>query len=229
VSIDGVGRMLDPRVVRWLALATSALVGCTAAPPEVLEAPAISVHPPSTHTSATARTRPDEQPVSEKPAVAPEKPSEEPFVPPGCVDDCEEPRTVSELLDAWDAASRTPGVLDIARVDEKRPARVNGVLLEATGELRNEDLLRSILVAKRRIRGCYVDAVATDTALRGQIEVSFVVDAEGAVSQLQTQSSVDIDRLEPCVTESFEPLRFPKPGPRIVRVRYRLVFSPADR
>jgi TonB family protein len=61
--------------------------------------------------------------------------------------------------------------------------------------------------------------------LRGEITVSFAVDANGKVTRPQLRSSLKKHKVEACILQVVTKWRFPKPGPTGAQGAYTLSFQ----
>jgi hypothetical protein len=79
----------------------------------------------------------------------------------------------------------------------------------------------------RRTVGCYEAALAVDPTIEGQIEVTFVIGRDGAVTSATSRASAALDgtRLGRCVVRAFYGISFPQPEGGMMRVTYPLGFS----
>jgi hypothetical protein len=75
------------------------------------------------------------------------------------------------------------------------------------------------------IRLCYEEALALDVAAEGKLTVSFVIETDGSVKDMKTETDLKDSKLVECARKVFERLDFPKPEGGIVDVRFPLLFS----
>lgn len=99
----------------------------------------------------------------------------------------------------------------------------------AVGRLPPEQIQRIVRGNFAALRACYELGLKRDPALRGRVNVRFVIGREGRVSQVSDSGSEMPDReVLRCVLEGFEGLEFPRPEGGIVTVVYPILFSPAE-
>lgn len=83
-------------------------------------------------------------------------------------------------------------------------------------------------VGKRRVsmRTCYARGLKVLPGLAGTVAVHFVIGRDGAVSQVDSKSTLPDKAVVKCVTSSFYGLQFPQPEGGIVSVVCPVALSP---
>jgi TonB family protein len=97
--------------------------------------------------------------------------------------------------------------------------------LSTKGKLDKAIIRRIVRARLSQMRFCYEKELANDPKLEGKITLSFAIDTEGNVANVQSDSSLGNQAVESCVTGVFQRMVFPKPEGGIVTVRYPIVFS----
>lgn len=78
-----------------------------------------------------------------------------------------------------------------------------------------------------KIRTCYINGLASDPKLRGQVRVAMVVGLEGAVtSAVDDKSTLPDKDVIGCIANVMKQAKFPKPTGGTARVVVPIVFSP---
>ena len=75
------------------------------------------------------------------------------------------------------------------------------------------------------IRLCYEEALSLDVAAAGKLTFSFVIEADGEVKDVKTETDLKDAKLVECARKVFERLDFPKPEGGRVEVRFPVLFS----
>jgi hypothetical protein len=96
-----------------------------------------------------------------------------------------------------------------------------------SGRLPKETIQRIVRQNFGRFRMCYEKALGQNPNLEGRVQVRFLIDRNGAVSNaLNAGSSLPDSAAVGCVVRAFYGLSFPKPDNGSVQVSYPLMFSP---
>jgi hypothetical protein len=78
-----------------------------------------------------------------------------------------------------------------------------------------------------RFRQCYERGLARNPTLEGRVQVRFLIDRSGVVSNVQNGgTSLPDSAVTSCVVQAFYGLSFPKPESGSVQVSYPIMFSP---
>lgn len=83
-------------------------------------------------------------------------------------------------------------------------------------EISSQELNAGIQPVVPAVLGCYNDALAKDPGLKGTVEVSITITAQGHVSGVEVTSGIE-PHLDRCVSEAVEDARFAAPGGLVVR------------
>lgn len=152
------------------------------------------------------------------------------------VPDDEDQRTLIATIDAVYAQKRS---IALADKSEDVPA-FNVTLAMArggspsnapSGRLAPEVIQRVVRANFGTMRVCYEAGLKHTRSLRGRVEVRFVIDRDGKVSQAEDARSTDAlpdSDVVACVVAAFGKLVFPRPDGGIVTVQYPIVFAPGD-
>ncbi len=98
------------------------------------------------------------------------------------------------------------------------------ISLTAPGPIDQPLLLRFLHLHRHEIEGCYRRALLQSPALAGDLTLTFVIDAGGAVRNPRSQSEAGpLARVTSCVTAAAKTWRFP-PGDGTLEVVYPLSF-----
>ena len=109
-----------------------------------------------------------------------------------------------------------------AAAGDSKPVVTAGTLAPAA-------LLSGIKQNIAAFRACYTAALANQPGLRGRVVLRMTVDASGAVSESDVESStLGSPAAEKCLTLVARRSKFPRPSGAPVRVTYPLVFQPDD-
>jgi TonB family protein len=77
------------------------------------------------------------------------------------------------------------------------------------------------------MRECYEQGLARDTQLTGKVQVRFIVEPDGKVSNAQLDDNTLPDcEAAHCMLEVYRQLEFPEPDGGRVTVVYPLTFAP---
>ncbi len=109
----------------------------------------------------------------------------------------------------------------------KRVPRVQQAKATVTGGL-DKDVIRRIVRAHiNQIRSCYNAGLAKDPKLAGTVEIEFVIDGTGKVSEATVKQHLADKAVGECVAKAIERWAFPQPtGGGSVRVKYPFVLEP---
>src|SRR5262249_14448324 len=98
-----------------------------------------------------------------------------------------------------------------------------------SGRLPPEVIQRVVRQNFGRFKASYEGGLRGNPNLQGRVAVRFVINHEGAVSNVANGGSDLPDAgVVSCVTRAFYGLSFPQPENGIVTVTYPIVFSPAN-
>jgi hypothetical protein len=110
--------------------------------------------------------------------------------------------------------SKAPGVM--------RPGKT-----EVSGRLPPEVIQRIVRQNYGRFRMCYEQGLARNPNLEGRVQVRFVINREGTVSNVQNGGSdLPDSAVTSCIISAYYGLSFPQPEGGIVTVSYPIMFQP---
>jgi hypothetical protein len=100
-------------------------------------------------------------------------------------------------------------------------------LVESRGRLAPQVIELVVERELSLLRGCYASALERSAGAAGQINVRFVIDASGRVTQARAEhtSLPDCDAVR-CVLDVFRGLRFPEPDGGGLHVLYPVLLAP---
>lgn len=107
------------------------------------------------------------------------------------------------------------------------PSRMRPGITQVSGRLPPEVIQRIVRQNYGRFRTCYEQGLARNPNLEGRVQVRFVIDREGMVSNVQNGGSDLPDSgVTSCVMGAYYGLTFPQPEGGIVTVTYPIMFQP---
>lgn len=110
---------------------------------------------------------------------------------------------------------------------ETRVPRMVASEPSVSGRLPPQVIQRIVRQNFGRFRMCYEKALSQNPNLQGRVQVRFMIDRSGAVSNaLNAGSSLPDAAAVGCVVRGFYGLSFPKPEAGSVQVSYPIMFSP---
>jgi hypothetical protein len=214
----------DPR--RWIGQLTSALVAAAALLLMVQRMPNDAALPPDVITPAPDRQGPQ-----------PSEPSVTPTLPPPQTNDTATPPDVVATPEPnhfpEPATGPKPGV-DSAHGRQGAPHHSNAPKIRlgapvVAGALAPEVVRRSVRQRLGFLRLCYEAALAKDSKLEGGVGVTFVIDADGSVSQAPTvESDIADAELGRCFAKRLSEATFPLPESGNVKVSLPFLLTPGD-
>ncbi|MBT3221540.1 MAG: AgmX/PglI C-terminal domain-containing protein, partial [Proteobacteria bacterium] len=98
------------------------------------------------------------------------------------------------------------------------------------GSLDRSQITKVVKRHMNQIRYCYQQELTSNPSLAGRIDIKFVIDKDGNVSQASAKkNTMGNQATEQCIAGRFMRMKFPKPsGSGIVIVRYPFVFAPSS-
>ncbi|HMA95805.1 MAG TPA: AgmX/PglI C-terminal domain-containing protein, partial [Polyangiaceae bacterium] len=109
----------------------------------------------------------------------------------------------------------------------RAPSSMRVGVTQVSGRLPAEVIQRIVRQNYGRFRMCYEQGLARNPNLEGRVQVRFVIDREGLVSNVQNGGSDLPDSgVTGCVMSAYYGLSFPQPEGGIVTVTYPIMFQP---
>jgi hypothetical protein len=107
------------------------------------------------------------------------------------------------------------------------PSRMRIGSTQVSGRLPPEVIQRIVRQNYGRFRMCYEQGLARNPNLEGRVEVRFVIDRQGSVSNVQNGASdLPDSAVSSCIISAYYGLSFPQPEGGIVTVTYPIMFQP---
>jgi TonB family protein len=138
-------------------------------------------------------------------------------------------RDVDLFLSAGDApriatTDEIRGVKDNPECLDKAPEMIG---LMKGGRLPPEVIQKEVRSHYSKFRSCYEVGLARNATLKGKVQVRFVVDRSGNVSEAQINESTMPDcEVARCIRDHYKPMKFPPPERGTVTVVYPIMFEP---
>ena len=115
------------------------------------------------------------------------------------------------------------------RKEPSRAAEETSPAMAGTGNLDPRLIQAGMNARMHRIRACYRAGVSRNPALRGEIDVRFVIDTTGRAIRVEDAGSKLPDKqVVSCVLREVASLHFPRPEGSFVPVTYPFLFGPGD-
>jgi biopolymer transport protein ExbD len=107
--------------------------------------------------------------------------------------------------------------------------KVREGVVEVTGDLPREVVMRIVRQHFGRIRWCYGEALKRDGSMNGKVVLRFTIDREGNATKVtEGASTLKDEALFTCLKAPFEKLTFPKPEGGPVVVTYPIFLTPPE-
>jgi hypothetical protein len=103
---------------------------------------------------------------------------------------------------------------------------MNSQLKATGGSLSKEEIAKVIQQYSSKISNCYEKALMKNSDISGRLQVEWVIEANGSVSDVkQAYSGMTQPDLSACILALFKQMKFPKPQGGSVKVKYPFIFS----
>lgn len=108
-------------------------------------------------------------------------------------------------------------------------ATVSADASSSEGGLTPDVIQRVIKRHQTQVKYCYERALAKDPDLGGRVKANFTVEANGTVSKVALESTLNAPEVEGCLVGQIQRWRFPEPeGGRVTTIGYPWIFKPAE-